>query len=64
MKTQLKTSEKIKVTDIQNVYLSGKKVTLFNVYSLKDNTWIFDYNAYIFGWYKKPSTVLDKILLK
>ena len=52
--------QNIKLTNVQNVYLNGKKVTIFNVYSLKDNTWIFDYNDYIFGWYKRESTILNK----
>ena len=63
-KRNLKTCEYLKVTDIQNAYFSGKKVTLFNVYQLLDNSWVFDYNDYISGWYKKPATVLDKILNK
>jgi len=50
----------IKLMNIKNVYLNGKKVTLFDVYSLKDNAWIFDYNDYIFGWYKRENTVLNK----
>ena len=50
----------IKLMNIQNVYLNGKKVTLFDVYSLKNNTYIFDYNGYIFGWYKRENTVLNK----
>lgn len=62
MKRQLKTSDSIKVSNIENVYLNGKKVTMFNVYQLLNSTWVFDYNDYIYGWYKKPSTVLDKIL--
>ena len=41
-----------------------KKITLFNAYQLLDNSWVFDYNDYISGWYKKADTVLDKILNK
>ena len=63
-KRNLKTCEYLKVTNIQNVYLNGKKVTLFNVYQLLDNSWVFDYNDHMSGWYKKPETVLDKILNK
>ena len=63
-KRNLKTCEYLKVTNIQNVYLNGKKVTLFNVYQLLDNSWVFDYNDCIVGWYKKADTVLDKILNK
>ena len=63
-KRNLKTCEYLKVTNIQNVYLNGKKVTLFNVYQLLDNNWVFDYDDYISGWYKKTATVLDKILNK
>ena len=63
-KRNLKTCEHLKVTNIQNVYLNGKKATLFNVYQLLNDTWIFDYNDYILGWYKKPETILDKILNK
>ena len=62
MKRQLKTSDSIKVTNVQNAYLVESKVTLFDVYKLVDNTWVFDYNDKIYGWYKKSSTVLDKIL--
>ena len=50
----------IRLMNIQNAYLNGKKVTIFDVYCLKDNTYIFDYNDYIFGWYKKESTILNK----
>lgn len=52
----------IKLENIQNVYLNGKKATLFNVYSFseKDNAWVFDYNDYIYGWYKRESTILNK----
>ena len=61
----LKTCNYLKVVNIQNVYLNGNKVTLFNVYRLNnDNTWIFDYNDYVIGWYKKSSTILDKVLDK
>lgn len=52
--------QNIKLMNIQNVYRNGKKVTLFDVYSLKDNTYILDYNDYIFGWYKRENTVLNK----
>ena len=50
----------IKLMNIQNAILNGKKVTLFDVYSLKGNTWIFDYSDYISGWYKRENTVLNK----
>ncbi len=50
----------IKLMNVQNVYLNSKKVTIFDVYSLKDNTWIFDYNVFIYGWYKRESTILSK----
>ena len=50
----------IKLMNIQNVYLNGKKATIFDVYYLKDNTYIFDYNDYIFGWYKRESVILNK----
>ena len=63
-KRNLKTCEYLKVANIQNVYLNGKKVTLFNVYQLLDNSCVFDYNEYISGLYKKADTVLDKILNK
>lgn len=52
--------QNIKLMNIQNVYLNSKKATLFDVYYLKDNTWIFDYNDYIFGWYKRESAILNK----
>ena len=58
--TGFKTMQNIKLMNIQNVYLNGKKVTLFDVYYLNDNTWVFDYNDYIFGWYKRENTVLNK----
>ena len=50
----------IKLMNVQNVYLNSKKATIFDVYSLKDNTWIFDYNDFIFGWYKRENTILSK----
>ena len=52
--------QNIKLMNIQNAYLNNKKVTIFDVYRLKDNTYIFDYNDYIFGWYKRESTILNK----
>ena len=64
MKKTLKTSSTLKVCNVQNVYLSGRRVTMFDVYTLKDGAWIFDYNDYIHGWYKRADTVLDKILIK
>ena len=60
----LKTCDYLKVVNIQNVYLNDKKVTLFNVYRLNNDNWIFERNDYIVGWYKKSSTILDKILNK
>lgn len=56
----LKTMNTIKLMNIQNVYLNGKKATLFDVYSLKNNTYVFDYNDFIYGWYKRENTVLNK----
>ncbi len=50
----------IKLMNVQNVHLNSKKVTIFDVYSLKDNTWVFDYNDFIYGWYKRESTILSK----
>ena len=50
----------IKLMNVQHVYLKDKKATIFDVYSLKDNTWLFDYNDYIFGWYKRENTILNK----
>ena len=52
--------QNIKLMNVQHVYLKGKKATIFDVYSLKGNTWVFDYNDYIFGWYKMESTILSK----
>ena len=50
----------LKITNVQNAYVNNKKVTLFDVYSLKDNTWIFDYNSSIQGWYKRNKTIATK----
>ena len=50
----------IKLMNVQQVYLNGKKATAFEVYSLKGDTWVFDYNDYIFGWFKRHSTILAK----
>ena len=50
----------LKIINVQNVYMNNKKVTLFSVYQLINNTWIFDYNDYIFGWYKRETTILSK----
>ena len=52
--------QNIKLMNIQNAYLNSKKVTIFDVYSLKDNAWVFDYNGFIYGWYKMESTILNK----
>lgn len=50
----------LKITNSQHVYLNSKKVTLFNVYSLKDGAWYFDYNDFIYGWYKRNKTIATK----
>ena len=50
----------IKLMNVQHIYLNGKKATIFDMYSLKDNTWIFDYNDCIVGWYKRENTILSK----
>ena len=50
----------LKITNIQHVYLNGKKVTLFNVYQLLNNTWVFDYKSSIKGWYKRNKTIATK----
>ena len=50
----------LKITNVQNVYLNNKKVTLFDVYQLIDKTWIFDYNSSIRGWYKRNKTIATK----
>ena len=48
----------IKLMNVQHIYLKGKKATIFEVYSLKGNVWIFDYNDFIYGWFKRESTIL------
>lgn len=48
----------IKLQNVQNVYLNGKKATTFHIYSLVDNVWVFDYNDFIYGWFKRESTIL------
>ena len=50
----------LKITNVQNVYVNNKKVTLFDIYMLKDNTWIFDYNSSIKGWHKRNKTIANK----
>ena len=50
----------VKIINVQNVYISNKKVTLFDVYQLINNTWIFDYNASTKGWYKRNKTIATK----
>ncbi len=50
----------LKIINVQNVYMNSKKVTMFDVYILKDNTWIFDYNSSIQGWYKRSKTIATK----
>lgn len=50
----------IKHQNLQQVYLNGKKATLFEVYSLVNGHWVFDYNDFIFGHYKRGSTILAK----
>ena len=52
--------QNIKLQNIQRVYLNGKKATLFEVYSLVNSHWVFDYNNFIFGHYKRHSTILAK----
>ena len=50
----------LKIINVQNVYMNNKKVTLFDVYILINNTWIFDYNSSIKGWYKRNKTIASK----
>lgn len=50
----------VKIENIQHVYLNGKKATVFNVYSLKNGAWYLNYSDFIFGWYKKESTIKKK----
>ena len=50
----------LKITNVKNVYMNNKKVTLFCVYQLIDKTWIFDYNSSIEGWYKRNKTIATK----
>ena len=54
----------LKITNVQNVYMSNKKVTLFDVYILINNTWIFDYNSSIKGWYKRNKTIATKYCIE
>ncbi len=35
--------QNIKLMNVQQVYLSGKKATTFEVYSLEGDAWVFDY---------------------
>ena len=50
----------LKITNVQNVYMNNKKVTLFSVYQLVNSTWIFDYNSSIDGWYRRNKTITTK----
>ena len=50
----------LKLSNVQNVYMNSKKVTMFDIYMLKDNTWIFDYRSSIEGWYKRNKTIATK----
>lgn len=52
--------ENIKLKNIQRVYLNGKKVTMFDVYSVKENSYVFDYSDYILGWFKNERVILIK----
>lgn len=52
--------QNIKLMNVKNVYVNGKKATTFEVYSLINNEWVFDYNDCIFGWFKRHSTILAK----
>ena len=52
----------VKVCNIQQVYLNESKVTTFHIYELIDDRYVFCYSDLVYGWYKKPSTILDKIL--
>ena len=50
----------IKVCNIQQVYLNGSKATAFHIYELIDNNYVFCYSDFIYGWFKRPSTILNK----
>ena len=50
----------IKVCNIQQVYLNGSKVTTFHIYEFIDNRYVFCYSDCIYGWFKRPSSILNK----
>ena len=50
----------LKIINVQNVYMNNKKVTLFSVYQLINNTWSFEYTSSIKGWYKRNKTIATK----
>lgn len=50
----------IKLMNIQHCYINGKQATKFDLYSLVNNTWVFSYSDYIFGTFKRQSTILQK----
>ena len=54
----------LKIENIQNVYLNGKAATVFSVYELRDNTWIFDYATDVAGHWKKQKQSLQSTVAK
>lgn len=54
----------IKLENIEQVYLNGKKATTFQVYELISNSWVYQYSDAVKGHYKKESTILKKIKSK
>lgn len=51
----------MKISNIENIYVNGRKATIFSKYELDGNVWVFVGNDYINGWFKRESTILRKI---
>lgn len=50
----------MRIQNIQQVRINGKKVTLFDVYELQNNSYVFQYQESVDGHYKKESTLIKK----
>jgi len=50
----------IKIENVQKVYLNGKKATIFSVYRLVGDSWVFNGKESISGHYSRESTILSK----
>lgn len=51
----------MRIENINNAYINGKKVTIFDVYELDGKDYVYSGQQSIKGHYKRESTILRKM---